>query len=53
VAGSLAGQAGLTGIAEDEAVQRLFAGQDPLPGDQRVAPLWQADHRSRLDAGPL
>jgi hypothetical protein len=52
-AGSLAERTGLTGVAEDEAVQRLFAGQDPMTGEQRVAPLWRADPRSRLDAGPL
>ena len=51
--GSLAEQVGLTGVAEDEAVQRLFAGQDPLTGEQRVAPLWRTDPRSRLDARPL
>jgi hypothetical protein len=28
--GSLAERTGLTGVAEDEAVHRLFAGQDPL-----------------------
>ena len=44
---------GLTGIAEDEAVHRLFAGQDPSTGEQRVAPLWRTDPRSRLDARPL
>jgi hypothetical protein len=42
-AGSLAERTGLTGVAEDEAVQRLFAGQDPLTGEQRVAPLWRTD----------
>ena len=51
--GSLAEQAGLTGVAEDEAVHRLFAGQDPLTGEQRVVPLWRTDPRSRLDARPL
>jgi conjugative relaxase-like TrwC/TraI family protein len=51
--GSLAEEAGLTGVAEDEAVHRLFAGQDPLTGEQRVAPLWRTDPRSRLDARPL
>ena len=52
-AGSLAERTGLTGVAEDEAVQRLFAGQDPLTGEQRVAPLWRADPRSRVNAEPL
>ena len=51
--GALAEQTGLTGVAEDEAVQRLFAGQDPLNGEQRVVPLWRTDSRSKLDAGPL
>jgi hypothetical protein len=35
---------------EEAAVRRLFAGQDPLTGEQRVVPLWRADPRSRLDA---
>jgi conjugative relaxase-like TrwC/TraI family protein len=52
-AGSLAERTGLTGVADDEAVQRLFAGQDPLTGEQRVAPLWRTDTRSKLDAAPL
>jgi ribosome assembly protein YihI (activator of Der GTPase) len=52
-AGSLAERTGLTGVAEDEAVQRLFAGQDPQTGEQRVVPLWRTDPRSRLDARPL
>ena len=52
-AGSLAERTGLTGVAEDEAVQRLFAGQDPLTGEQRVVPLWRTHPRFRLDARPL
>ena len=44
---------GSRGVAEEAAVHRLFAGQDPLTGEQRVAPLWRADPRSRVDAGPL
>ena len=51
--GSRAEQAGLKGVAEEAAVRRLFAGQDPATGEQRVVPLWRADPRSRLDAGPL
>jgi conjugative relaxase-like TrwC/TraI family protein len=51
--GSLAERVGLEGVAEEAAVRRLFAGQDPLTGEQRVAPLWRADPRSRMDAGPL
>ena len=30
--GSLAERTGLTGVADDKAVQQLFAGQDPRPG---------------------
>jgi conjugative relaxase-like TrwC/TraI family protein len=52
-AGSLAERVGLEGVAEEAAVRRLFAGQDPLTGEQRVAPLWRIDPRSRLDARPL
>jgi conjugative relaxase-like TrwC/TraI family protein len=52
-AGSLAEQAGLSGVADDEAVRRLFAGKDPLTGEQRVAPVWRTDSRSKLDAAPL
>jgi hypothetical protein len=51
--GALAERAGLEGVAEEAAVQRLFAGQDPITGEQRVAPLWRADPRSKLDTGPL
>jgi conjugative relaxase-like TrwC/TraI family protein len=52
-AGSLAERSGLEGVASEEAVQRLFAGQDPLTGEQRVAPVWRADPRSKLPAAPL
>jgi hypothetical protein len=51
--GSLAERDGLEGVAGEEAVHRLFAGQDPLTGEQRVAPVWRADPRSKLPAGPL
>src|SRR6266508_1744803 len=51
--GSLAEQAGLEGVASEEAVHRLFAGQDPTTGQQRVAPVWRADPRSKLLADPL
>ena len=37
--GSHAEQTGLQGVAEEAAVRRLFAGQDPATGEQRVAPL--------------
>jgi conjugative relaxase-like TrwC/TraI family protein len=52
-AGSLADRAGLEGVASEEAVHRLFAGQDPVTGEQRVAPVWRSDPRSKLAAGPL
>jgi hypothetical protein len=39
--GSLADRAGLQGEASEAAVHRLFAGQDPLSGEQRVAPVWR------------
>jgi hypothetical protein len=51
--GSPTEQAGLSGVAVDEAVRRLFAGQDSITGEQRAAPLWRTDPRSKLDAGPL
>ena len=51
--GSQAESIGLEGVAEEAAVRRLFAGQDPLSGRQRVAPLWRTDPRSRLDSRPL
>jgi conjugative relaxase-like TrwC/TraI family protein len=51
--GSLAERAGLKGVASEEGVRRLFAGQDPLTGEQRVAPVWRADPRSKLPAAPL
>ena len=50
--GSLAERVGLEGVAEEAAVHRLFAGQDPVTGEQRVAPLWRADPRSRWTPGP-
>jgi conjugative relaxase-like TrwC/TraI family protein len=51
--GSLADRAGLEGVAYEEAVHRLFAGQDPTTGEQRVAPVWRGDPRSKLPAAPL
>jgi TrwC relaxase len=42
-AGSLADRSGLEAIASEEAVHRLFAGQDPVTGEQRVAPVWRSD----------
>jgi hypothetical protein len=51
--GSLAQRAGLEGVASEEAVHRLFAGQDPTTGEQRVAPVWRGDPRSKPPAAPL
>jgi conjugative relaxase-like TrwC/TraI family protein len=51
--GSLAERSGLEGEASEAAVHRLFAGQDPVTGEQRVAPVWRADPRSKLAAAPL
>src|SRR6266536_3231420 len=51
--GSFAENVTLGVIASDEAVHRLFAGKDPATGEQRMAPLWRADPRSKLDAAPL
>jgi conjugative relaxase-like TrwC/TraI family protein len=31
----------------------MFQGLDPATGEQRCAPLWRADPRSKLPAGPL
>jgi hypothetical protein len=51
--GSLAECSGLQGEASEKAVRRLFAGQDPDTAEQRVAPVWRSDPRSKLPAGPL
>ncbi len=51
--GSAAAAAGLDGIASPEQVQAMFQGLDPATGEQRCAPLWRADPRSKLAAGPL
>jgi len=51
--GSGAAAAGLEGIASPEQVRAMFQGLDPATGEQRCAPLWRADPRSKLSAGPL
>jgi conjugative relaxase-like TrwC/TraI family protein len=51
--GSAAATAGLEGIATAEQVRAMFQGLDPATGEQRCAPLWRADPRSKLAAGPL
>jgi conjugative relaxase-like TrwC/TraI family protein len=51
--GSAAATASLEGIASPEQVRAMFQGLDPATGEQRCAPLWRADPRSKLTAGPL
>jgi conjugative relaxase-like TrwC/TraI family protein len=51
--GSAAATAGLEGIASAEQVRAMFQGLDPATGEVRCAPLWRADSRSKLAAGPL
>ena len=51
--GSAAAAAGLEGVASPEQVRAMFQGLDPATGEQRCAPLWRADPRSKLPAGPL
>jgi conjugative relaxase-like TrwC/TraI family protein len=50
--GLLAEQTGCTGEATAEEVRAMFRGLDPRTGEQRVAPLWRADPRSKLPATP-
>ncbi len=51
--GSGAAAAGLEGVASAEQVRAMFQGLDPATGEARCAPLWRADPRSKLAAGPL
>jgi conjugative relaxase-like TrwC/TraI family protein len=51
--GSAAATAGLDGEASPEQVRAMFQGLDPATGEQRCAPLWRADPRSKLAPGPL
>jgi conjugative relaxase-like TrwC/TraI family protein len=51
--GRAAATAGLEVTASPEQVQAMFQGLDPATGEQRCAPLWRADPRSKLAAGPL
>jgi hypothetical protein len=44
---------GLAGVARDEQCRAMFAGKDPITGEQIAQPKWAADPRSRLPAGPL
>jgi conjugative relaxase-like TrwC/TraI family protein len=51
--GSAATASGLEGVASAEQVRAMFQGLDPATGELRCAPLWRADPRSKLAAGPL
>jgi conjugative relaxase-like TrwC/TraI family protein len=51
--GSAAQASGLEGVASAEQVRAMFQGLDPTVGELRCAPLWRADPRSKLAAGPL
>jgi conjugative relaxase-like TrwC/TraI family protein len=51
--GNAAAAIGLDGVASPEQVRAMFQGLDPATGEQRCAPLWRADPRSKLTAGPL
>jgi conjugative relaxase-like TrwC/TraI family protein len=51
--GSAAQASGLEGVATAEQVRAMFQGLDPATGEVRCAPLWRADPRSKLAAGPL
>jgi conjugative relaxase-like TrwC/TraI family protein len=51
--GSAAAASGLEGVASPEQVRAMFQGLDPATGELRCAPLWRADPRSKLAAGPL
>jgi conjugative relaxase-like TrwC/TraI family protein len=51
--GSAGAESGLEGVASPEQVRAMFQGLDPATGEVRCAPLWRADPRSKLAAGPL
>jgi conjugative relaxase-like TrwC/TraI family protein len=51
--GEAAAASGLEGVASAEQVRAMFQGLDPATGELRCAPLWRADPRSKLAAGPL
>jgi TrwC relaxase len=51
--GTAAVESGLEGVASAEQVRAMFQGLDPATGELRCAPLWRADPRSKLAAGPL
>src|SRR5918995_1780620 len=51
--GSAAQASGLEDVASAEQVRAMFQGLDPATGEVRCAPLWRADPRSKLAAGPV
>jgi conjugative relaxase-like TrwC/TraI family protein len=51
--GARAASLGLAGVARDEQCHAMFAGKDPMTGQQVAQPKWVADPRSKLPAGPL
>jgi TrwC relaxase len=51
--GEAAEASGLEGVASAEQVRAMFQGLDPATGELRCGPLWRADPRSKLAAGPL
>jgi conjugative relaxase-like TrwC/TraI family protein len=51
--GTAAQASGLEGVASAEQVRVMFQGLDPATGELRCGPLWRADPRSKLAAGPL
>jgi hypothetical protein len=51
--GARAASLGLAGVARDEQCHAMFAGKDPITGEQVAQPKWVADPRSKLPAGPL
>jgi conjugative relaxase-like TrwC/TraI family protein len=51
--GARAATLGLAGVAKDEQCHAMFAGKDPITGEQLAPPKWVADPRSKLPAGPL
>jgi conjugative relaxase-like TrwC/TraI family protein len=51
--GTAAHASGLDGVASPEQVRAMFQGLDPATSEVRCAPLWRADPRSKLAAGPL
>jgi len=51
--GTAAQASGLEGVASPEQVRAMFQGLDPATGELRCGPLWRADPRSKLAAGPL